>query len=194
MIPLRELKDALRIEEDQTATDADLVRLEAAAVAHVERETGRHFGAPEQRTEVLTGAGQTVLWLLDTPRSIESVTLVGTPSGTMSQPVPPEFYTVRGREVVGVGRWGAASWPHQVEVVYTAGYDIVSEARPPGTNGPDDPGEPANVAAPADIRHAVRQLVALWREVGLPVALGTVAPPVPANAQRIIDNWTPRRA
>lgn len=174
MVPLAQLKAALRIEPDQTADDAELVRLEAAAVAYCERRTGRHFGEPEQLTEVIEGCGGRDLWLTNEPRTVASVAIIGTPGGASRQAIPAEFYTVRGRRLVGAGGWGSASWPHDIEVQYEAGF-------------PD--GE-----APADLQQAVTQLVALWFELGLPVALGTVAPQVPHNVADILATWTPRRA
>lgn len=65
MIPVPELRAYLRLRHAED--DALLETLERAALAHLERETGRHFGPREQVTERLAGTGTAALWLADEP-------------------------------------------------------------------------------------------------------------------------------
>ena len=167
MIPLAELKSALRIDADQDAHDADLLRLEPAAVAACERVTGRYFGPPATLKETVEGTGQRELWLRNEPHEVASVTIVGNPGGALAQLVPATFYAVRGRRLVGAGGWGYESWPHEYEVVYSAGYE-------PGTE-------------PADVRQAVHDLVALWFEQRIPGA-------VPPRVDELLSPWKIVRA
>jgi hypothetical protein len=64
---VEELRGLLGIPADKVINEALLEHLEAAAVDFVERYTGRYFGPPVVRTEVIQGAGTRTLWLANEP-------------------------------------------------------------------------------------------------------------------------------
>jgi hypothetical protein len=76
VIALRELKKHLRIPDDETAEDAYLVDLEAAALAHIEDYTGRYFGPVDVVTEQMyDGYDADVIWLRDSHSAVDTVTV-----------------------------------------------------------------------------------------------------------------------
>jgi hypothetical protein len=176
MIPAAELKAALKIEDDQVAEAGYLEALERKAVAFCELKTGRHFGESEQLTEVMEGAGNGELWLANEPAEILSVTMLAAPGGA-DEVVDPATYVIRGRRVLSAGAWGAEYWPRDVEVVYAPALDSPTETRDRDL-----------------VRGVILQLVALWYEVRLPVALGTIAPPVPHGVADALGMLARRRA
>jgi hypothetical protein len=175
MVPLAELLTHARASD----ADADLiVAYEAAAVQHVQRLTGRYFGPPAERTEYVAGEGQRELILVNdiAPEGTVAVVMDGTA-------VPAEDFEIRGRRLRHVSGWGHPGYAAaDLVVTYTAGYAVTQPA--------DDYDDPiADVAAPDDVRQAVRLLVAHWYEFRIPVALGTVAPEVAAGLRDLLAPW-----
>jgi uncharacterized phiE125 gp8 family phage protein len=159
MILLGTLKAALKLDPDDTSEDEYLESVEAAAVAYLERATGRYFGRLEERTEYLTGTGAQEVWLAEPPAGDVTVTSDGTA-------VAADDFTVRGRRLRHAsGWWGSPRWSTDLVVTYTAGY-------------------PAGLE-PADIRHAVTKLASFWFEQRVPV--DGEPDTIPADVQRVID-------
>lgn len=159
------------------ATNAEMeyiLALEAAAVAYIERQTGRYYGPERAHTEVVTGTGGTRLFLegpvLSDVYDVAQITSVNEalyPGSEQTEIVGNEDdgFVVRTDVLY---RKGGGIWlrGYEYEVVYQQGY--------------------AEGQEPADIRQAVVQLVTHWFTIRLPVALGTVAPEVPHNVSAII--------
>lgn len=169
MISLADLKLALRI--DGTAEDNYLTALEAAAVAAVERWTGRSFAESGARTEYLTGAGIDRLWLAETPAADPALTVTEAAypgaETTAITAADADGYVIRERTLVRRGGiWHAG---YEYAVTYTAGYAAGEE--------------------PADIRQAVMQLVGHWYENREPVVVGTVAAPIPLTVRDLLAPW-----
>lgn len=166
MIALAMLRAHLK---DPPAAENGLVRAyERAAVAYIERRTGRYFGAPVAQTEYLRGVGQREIWLAEVPIGPVALEADGTA-------VDAADFTVRGRRLRHVATWGSAAYPVDIVATYTAGYT---------TSGT---GEEVDIAAPDDIREAVLELVTLHYEQRLPVAIGTVAAKIPHRVEEIIQ-------
>lgn len=137
MIPLAELREHLA---DPPIEDNALIeRLEAAAVAYLQRATGRFLGPPTPRVEWVRVAGYKELWLADEPQAPITVTIDGVVE-------PAANYEVRGRRLVHDFGWGVWRVPTEVRVDYTAGYTAGTE--------------------PADVRQLVRMIVAHLYETG----------------------------
>lgn len=169
MIDLPALKGALNIPEGYTEHDDYLTALEAAAVSYVQRRTGWYWGPSEDVTAHLRGMGSPDLWLPDHASAVSKV-VEWSPYG-IDQTLDASAYTLRlepgsthGLRLVRLDDiWYPGA---EYAVTYTRGY---AEGEEPG-----------------DIRQAVIGLVALWFEARLPVALGTVAPPVPDHVAAIL--------
>jgi hypothetical protein len=122
MVNLTELKAALKpADPTDTAEDQYLLQCEAAAVAYLERETGRSF-ASATRTEYFEGTGQRELWLAEEPVGTVTVTSDGVA-------VDAALFTVRGRRLRHGTGWGAAWWAEPADLVatYTGGYQEGAE-------------------------------------------------------------------
>lgn len=172
MIAIADLRNALRVEDDTPAAENDLIRdYERAAVAFVERDTGRYFGPAVERTDYFTAYGQPVLWLENTPAGAVTVTSDGTA-------VDAADFETRGRRIVREGGWGDYRRPVEIAATYTAGGTV-----------PDPVGAPDVWEAPADIRNAVRMLTGHWYENRIPVATGTVAPEIKLTVDAILGKW-----
>jgi uncharacterized phiE125 gp8 family phage protein len=159
MIPLPELRAYLR--EPPANDNALLQDLETAAVAAVERVTGRHFGEPREVVEVWR-EGRT-FWMRDPPVDGEPVTVQPD-----DQPAP----LTEGTEYERAGRRIDLLAPitaRSATVTYTAGYDEGEE--------------------PADIRQAVRMLVAHWFINREAAVLGTIAMEVPHGVDAILSRY-----
>ena len=180
MIPLPDLKLAAKVEHD--ADDSYLVNLEAAAVAYVQRKTGWYWGEEAEAVMTVEGGGGGVLWL---PEKVTAVTSVvsqpyeggdqttitaGADDGYALRLAPGETHGMR------LIRKGGVGWAREYEYVVT------------GTIGYDEA-----VPVPDDIRQAVSSLAVLWYEQRLPVALGSVAPPVPNHVAAILEARRRRR-
>lgn len=175
MITLADLKLAQRIDVSDTSQDAHITKLEAAAVAFVQRYTGRYFGPPVADAEmVLTGSGSAEMLLADYASAVTAVGNRPYPGGEIAEIgtdatngwslrlAPGETSSLR------LIRHGGSVWDGPVEFVVTAtiGY--------------------AAGAEPADVRQAVGMLVAHWFELRIPVALGTVAPEVALTVKDLL--------
>lgn len=170
MISLADLKLAIRAKTG-SAEDDYLTALEAAAVAYLERETHRYFGAAANATEWHRGMGTSTLFLREAPSAIPTTVTERVDPGdqdpTTVTASASDGYTLRGRRLIRKdGVWVRG---YEYEVTYARGY--------------------ASGAEPADVRQAVTQLVALAYEQRLPLVVGTVAFPVPHSVQRVIDTW-----
>lgn len=146
MISVANLKTYLRI--SGSAEDALLAELEAAAVARISRETGRHFGEPSEIAELLHGGGRTI-WLREQPLPDTLVVEERSLSDGGWREIDPATYEVTPRRSV----IRTAGWPagvHRIRATYDAGYPEGEE--------------------PADIRLAVLQLVTLAYEERIPVS------------------------
>lgn len=159
MITLALLKAAIKTADpSDTSEDAYLTALEAAAVAALERWTGRYYGPVAARTEYLSGTGAQEIWLAETPTTAVTVTSDGTA-------VDAGDFELRGRRLRHDSAWGSEYYPTDLVLTYSAGY--------------------AAGAEPADIRQAVLQLVTLWYEERLP--LGEIPDEAPFSVRAIID-------
>lgn len=177
MITTALLKTALRI--DGTDQDDYLSELETAAVAFVERYTGRYFGASEEVTRVVGGDGTRVLWLPDHASAVASVAEREYPGDTETVITAGDSdgyeadrpSTLDANRVAALFRKGGNVWEEHYEyvVTFTRGYASGSE--------------------PSDIRQAVIALVAYWYEMRLPVAVGSVAPEAPLTVREALNPW-----
>lgn len=170
MIDLADLKAALQIPAAFTEHDDYLTALERAAVAYVERKTGWYWGPQQEVEVVLYGSGTRDLWLPDHASAVSRV--VEWSVYGVDIELPAESYALRlepgSTHGLRLSRRDGGLWllGYEYAVTYTRGYAAGEE--------------------PADIRQAVIGLVALWFEQRFPVALGTVAPPVPDHVAAII--------
>lgn len=183
MISVTDLKTALRIDtlEDAYEEEAQAARLEdleAAAVATVERWTGRYFGTPEQDPTpvALAGSGSSVLWLPDFASEVSAVSsrayqgadeteiLTDADDGWALRLLPGRTY---GNQLV---RSGGGGWDAGLEYVVAAAFGY-------------EPGE-----EPPDIRQAVTMLVAHWWENGVPTAQAQVNE-VPFTLRSMLAAW-----
>lgn len=169
MISVEDLRLALRLDPDDTDEDPFLEALEAAAVAYVERATGRYFGPPAPRTEYLAASGAQELYLADAPVAVSPSTDVVVVATLDGAEVDEADYTIRGRVLRHSSAWGWSGGPGDLVVTYSAGYVAGEE--------------------PADIREAVVQLVGHWYENRIPVALGTVAPEIAHTLRDMLAPW-----
>lgn len=129
MIGLDELTEHLEVEPDTEDIEM-LVVLEKAAVAVVERITGRYFGPRAARTDYLSGNGMRVLRLDEIP-----IIEVGPPAVTLTveretsfnvwETVDAADYSVRENELVHRTCWTRGRKNYRVN--YTAGYEAGSE-------------------------------------------------------------------
>ena len=115
MIPLHVVAQYLRVED---ASQADLVEeLERAAVAFVERETGRYFGPVQTVTETFSGVSGRRLLLRDKPTGTVTVTENG---------VATTDFTADGRVLLHTVTWS----PYvDIRATYQRGY---AEGQEPG--------------------------------------------------------------
>lgn len=175
MISVADLRVALK--DPPASENAYVKQLEAAAVALIERETGKYYGPVRTRTEIAIGTGFGTLQLVGPVAldvygvaQIASVNESQYAGGTASEIVADGSGGFIVRESVLYRRSGGF-WRSGYEyvVVYEQGY--------------------AEGEEPADIRQAVMQLVALWYEARLPVVeAGTLADVPFSLAQIIADN------
>lgn len=169
MIPLPLLKLALRVADpDDTTEDPLLQEYEAAAVAWVEKETGRYFGEEEAAAEfVVPGNGTPVLWLPEYASAVsavksraylggtETTIATGDSDGWALRLAPGRTH---GNQLI---RRGGSLWDLALDYVVTAtiGY--------------------GEGAAPADIRELVMKLVAGMNRFRTPAVTGTIVAEVP---------------
>ena len=119
MIPLHVVAQYLRVED---ASQADLVEeLERAAVAFVERETGRYFGPVQMVTEFFSAVAGRAILLRDEPTGAVTVE-----ESTVAGWVAPTDYTRDGRFLYHTVAWS----PYvDIRVTYQRGY---AEGKEPG--------------------------------------------------------------
>lgn len=176
MIGLAELKRYCRV--TSTREDDLLVELEQAAVAYVQRITGRSFGAAPAAavTHTILGTGIPRLWLPE-PAALLPATVIeraypGSTELTITASAA-DGYVLRNNSLALVrkegGIWGRG---YEYGVAFISGYSEGNE--------------------PADIRQAVRMLTAHWYENRIPVALGTVAPEIAHTLTELLGPWRRR--
>ena len=124
MIGLSEIKAYLRV--TSAAQDSILEALERSAVAFIEEETGRYFGAPVATTEYVSGLGVRDLWLTETPTAPVVVEQETVENETVSwETVTATKYVTRGARLVHYLAWEAGV--ENYRVTYTKGYDAGEE-------------------------------------------------------------------
>lgn len=127
MVPLSELKDWL----DVTGTDDDnlLTNMEKRAVAFLEEQTNRYFGAERTVVEIVSGAGDDVLWLREPPVSITSVERRDA-IGTGWETVDSTYYEldpINQRKLFRLGGYVWAKGRRNYKITYKDGYATGSE-------------------------------------------------------------------
>lgn len=159
MITLDELKALLGV--TGAGEDAYLTLAEAASVAFLEEQAGRHFGGPTAFVERFTGTGSERVWLREIPLA-DPVLTIEEHDGTAWVVVDAAQYELE-RPMVpgGVGELvhpsGGWARGRRYRANYSAGYPVTTAADSAG-------GVPiAGIAAPPSIRKAVFDLVNLAR-------------------------------
>jgi hypothetical protein len=162
MIDTETLKAHLRLDPDETIEDALLDEYEAAAVAYVERYTGRYFGPPAERVDYLEGTGAREMWLSEEPTGVVVVV-------SDEVEVEAEDFTVRGRRLRHASAWGLSAYPTDVVATYSAGYAAGEE--------------------PADIRVAVMELVGKMYKYRTPIVTDAVSAEIPHGVRDTLNRW-----
>lgn len=170
MIELADLREALKIDEDDTSQDDYVTALEAAAVAYVERVTDRYFGPPAARTEYLSAMGGREVWLRETPVAVAPATDPVITVLLDDVEVDAADFAVRERRLRHTSGWGTAYTESDLVVTYAAGYVAGGE--------------------PEDIRKAVTEIVGLWYYKRIPIADAAAGgAEVPHMASAILRTW-----
>lgn len=166
------LKNALRVRHDRD--DAYLADLEAFAVSHAGRVSGRYLGALEERTVYLAGHGRPTLYLegpvaVDVSTGLALVSMVTERAhpgevGTELVAAEEDGWLVRGNALV---RKNGHRWIYGWE--YEVTYSRDGEADVPG-----------------GIQQAVLQLVALWYEHRVPLAQVQVLQELPYGPTQLL--------
>lgn len=146
MIPANELRVYVRA---TAADDQVLAQLELGAVAFIENDTGRYFGAPAETVETISGPMAGSLWLSDKPAidpdTGDPLLVVEEWSGSVWSVVVASDYRIVGNALVSTGVWTYGT--NNYRATFTRGYEEGAE--------------------PADIRDLVMQLVASkWKARG----------------------------
>ena len=172
-----ELRDHLRL--DSTDQDAYLDTLIEAATRSLEAETARQFinATWVMRLPEFWGSG------IDLPRSplvsVSSVVYVDT-NGVTQTLASSQYDVMIGGDVgrietaYGVTLPSTRSTSQAVTVTFVAGY---------GSAASD---------VPENVRHAVRFLAAHWYANAEPIAVGTIASPIPETIKRLVSGFTVR--
>lgn len=141
MIELEVLKEHLGIEEADESQDDFVTRLEAAAVAYVQNQTGWFFGEEDEAVVYLRGTGTSRLWLKQPPTDVSEVLKLTHAGDTGTEVVAEDDdgFVVRGAQLI---RKANLEWDKDYEyrVTFDRGYEANAE--------------------PADIRQLVIDLVA----------------------------------
>jgi hypothetical protein len=146
MIPIEQLKAALRIPSSRQSEDDYLAELEQEAVARVSQHTGRYYGSADETTEYVDGTDGAFIWLKEEPIVSDAITMTVTErwgvadTGTVIDADDDDGYIVRGRKLYRKN--GVWTRGYEYEITYTRGYTAGEE--------------------PADIRKKVIGLVVLW--------------------------------
>lgn len=140
MLSLSDIKDWLGIPSATTTYDTILTNLETRAVAFLENQTDRYFGAPLEFTEILDGNDRDELWLREEPNVIRSVAYRDSLNNAWIEYDVQADYEQDGRRLLRLDD----TWPRgrrNLKVVYVAGYSAGNE--------------------PDDIKQALFDLIAL---------------------------------
>lgn len=140
-----EVSDLTRWLDIATPTDAEMLLLndlETRAVAFIERQANRHFGASQTFVETFTGLDSSVIWLNESPASITQVRTRAWVGDTwvIVATGDDDGWELRGRRLM---RKSPFVWTtgYEIEVTYDFGYTAGQE--------------------PSDIRQLVFDLVKL---------------------------------
>lgn len=159
MIGITELERFLGI---SAGTDTVLLcEIEAEAVQWLESETHRYLEAAASDTKILPGNGKPDLYLLEPITSVTSVLRQLYPGATQETITEGDADGFEVRDM-HLTRKGGFVWNRGYEylVTYVRGYTETSPAQADIT--------PADIAAPDDIRRAVKGIVAFWYNAGEP--------------------------
>jgi uncharacterized phiE125 gp8 family phage protein len=122
--------------------------LEKAAIAHLQKRTGRYFGPVDEVTEYVQWRGWP-MQLANEP--VGDLTSFKSWDGSAFSDVDTSSYYVQGQYIYwNTTNWSPLTMPSRYEVVYNAGFETL-----------DDPNE---TDAPDDIKQAVLLLVGHWNE------------------------------
>lgn len=144
--------------------------LERAAVAHIEKRTGRYFGVEAEITEVVQWRGWP-MQLANTP--VGAITSFESWDGTSFSAVDSSTYYIDGAVIwLNNTTWNASTSPRRYRVTYTAGYTDL---------GGDE------WDAPEDVKQAVLLLVGHWFENRESVVVGVSASAVPMAVDALLD-------
>lgn len=156
------------------ADTATLRRLEQAAIAAIERRTGRYLGVVATRVEIVQFRGF--------PASISNVPIGGSLTsleqwdGSAWSVVSPADYYLYGSNVFSNGT-SAMLGVTQLRATYQGGYTV-------------DAGDPNVWPAPADIQQAVLLLVGHWFENRESVVVGTITSELAQGLDMLLDAHT----
>lgn len=146
------------VEDEEIET---LRRLEKAAIAHIQKKTGRYFGPVAVVTEYLNWRG----WPMQLANVPLSLTTFKSWSGSAWTTVDATSYYLQGSFIFWNSRtapaWSPLTMPTRYEVVYQAGYAQLED--------------PNATAAPDDVQQAVLLLVGHWYENREAVVVGDSA-------------------
>jgi len=159
MISIDDLETFLGI-ADGTDTEL-LIDIEGAAVEWFEQQTQRFFGAVASVTERPVGNGKRDLYLSEPITAVTSVTRQAYP-GADTETITEgddDGFEIRDMHLT---RKGGYVWTSGYEyiVVFTRGYTLTAAAVADTT--------PADIAAPDDVRMAIKQIVSFWYNAGDP--------------------------
>lgn len=169
------ISDDILIEYIRPSTDDDLPtlrRLEQAAIAMIQKRTGRYFGVEGEISESLSWRGWP-MQLGNTPAG-GALTTFEQWDGSAWSAVAATSYYVDGVFVYwnSTASWSPLTMPSRYRVTYDAGF----------TAGTGDEWE-----APEDIKQAVLLLVGHWFENREAVVVGTITAEVKLGVDALID-------
>ncbi len=168
MISDAQLLSHTKAESTETAY---LRTLEQAAVAAIQKKTGRYFGAVAALTEYHDKYPGEPIVLNNTPISL---TTFKSWNGSAFATVDSTSYYLKGASIIrtSAATWPPLSLPTRYEIVYSAGYTAVGDVWP----------------APMDIQQAVLLLVGNWFENREAVVVGDGATPeLPLSVTWILE-------
>jgi hypothetical protein len=172
MISTQDLQDWMKAEDE----DAPVLRqLEEAAVAAVQKITGRYYGVTTNITETINFRGFPLQLSNDPVGGV--ITLLEQWDGTAwSTVAAADYYAWNSFVFSNGGAWDQVSLT-RFRVTYPAGYTV-------------NPLDADVWPAPADIQQAVKLLVGHWFENRESVVVGTSGFEVPQSVQMLLSSNT----